>query len=75
MAKTRYTFEKRQKEKARQLKQIEKASKRMKAKQPKVDEGGDAPGESSGPVDLVYDAQSLPGTSDKPGSGKEDLQE
>ncbi len=36
MAKSKFTFEKRQREKAKRLKQIEKASKRMMAKQQKT---------------------------------------
>jgi len=37
MARTKYTFEKRQREKAKRLKQIEKASKRLAVKQRKAE--------------------------------------
>lgn len=59
MARTKYTFEKRQREKARRLKQIEKASKRLKSKQqqkPETDIG--MPGENSDAVGTEPDSRS-----------------
>ncbi len=52
MAKSRYTFDKRQREKAKRLKQIEKISKRMMAKKQKANADGEIPGENSDATDL-----------------------
>jgi hypothetical protein len=66
MARSKYTFEKRQREKARRLKQIEKASKRMKAKQQKADVNPEMSGENSDQADLESDSQSLFENTDGP---------
>ncbi|MBA4423418.1 MAG: hypothetical protein C0390_10050 [Syntrophus sp. (in: bacteria)] len=66
MARTKFTFEKRQREIARQQKQKDKAARRAEAKQPK---GEAEPGAQSG--DPVADdmGEALPSSEENPGSG------
>ena len=68
MARTKFTFEKRQREIARQQKQKDKAARRAEAKQPKDETemvvAGDEGGTSEGNAPLPADA-------DKPGRGEE----
>jgi hypothetical protein len=56
MARTKFTFEKRQREIARQQKQQEKAARRAEAKQQKSDIESGAPGEETGVSDREPDA-------------------
>ncbi len=57
MARTKYTFEKRQREKARRLKQIEKASKRLKAKREKAEAEPGMPGGNPDAADAEPDSR------------------
>jgi hypothetical protein len=66
MARTKFTFEKRQREIARQQKQKDKAARRAEAKQSK-DES--EPGAQSGEPGAGDTGDALPGSEDNPGRG------
>jgi hypothetical protein len=68
MARTKFTFEKRQREIARQQKQKDKATRRAEAKQPKDETEPVLPGEDSGMGEGNTD---LPAAAEKPGQGEE----
>lgn len=65
MARSKYTFEKRQKEKAKRQKQIEKSAQRMMAKKAKAASEAGTTGEDDGAIGLSTDAPPLPENGDK----------
>lgn len=66
MARTKFTFEKRQREIARQQKQKDKAARRAEAKQSKDET---VPGAQSGEPGAVDPGDALPGSKDNPDRG------
>ncbi len=68
MARTKFTFEKRQREIARQQKQKDKAARRAEAKQPKDETEAALQAEDSGAGEGSAD---LPADAEKPADGEE----
>jgi hypothetical protein len=68
MARTKFTFEKRQREIARQQKQKEKAARRAEARQPKNETEPSLQSETSGTGDMSVN---LPGSAENPGHGED----
>ena len=68
MARTKFTFEKRQRELARQQKQKDKAARRAEAKQSKDGMEPDLQAEDSS---LIEGTPGLPASAEKPGQGEE----
>ncbi len=66
MARTKFTFEKRQREIARQQKQKDKAARRAEAKQSKDESEPEAQSAEPSAYDM---GNPLPGSEDNPGSG------
>ncbi|MEI8173603.1 MAG: hypothetical protein WCH07_09000 [Deltaproteobacteria bacterium] len=60
MAKSKYSFEKRQREKARQKKQVDKAARRKEAKLPKTDTEPEIQSEDPGISGINSDSQPSP---------------
>jgi len=60
MARTKFTFEKRQRERARQQKQQEKAARRSEAKQLKSGMGPELQEDNPGEPEMASDVSSLP---------------
>jgi len=60
MAKSKYSFEKRQREKARQKKQVDKAARRKEAKLPKTDTEPEIQSEDPGISGINADSQPSP---------------
>jgi len=72
MARTKFTFEKRQRERARQQKQQEKAARRTEAKQLKTGTDTEIPEGDASEPGIEADAPSLPVIADK-GSQEQEL--